>query len=212
MKEPYYNNYSKDYYKKLYNKKESLHFKATKNNITKLLNPKKGDKILDLGCGSGRLGLYLISLGCEVIRIDRNKNSIKNCKENGYDNVFLRSCDNIKIKDKFDKVLCSALVEHIPNKVYIKMLGQIKELLKPNGILVIYTPNPYHILEIINNKEEHIGLKNMDYLIKTLKDNGYFIEKSYFKTSHIPIWNLIERIFIFIPFFKKRICIKAIKN
>jgi 2-polyprenyl-3-methyl-5-hydroxy-6-metoxy-1,4-benzoquinol methylase len=192
----YYNDYQKGYYEDLYNHKNGKHFESTKDNIFKLIYPLKKGKILDIGCGSGKLGLSLKENGFKVIGIDRNKNSIEFCKFKGYKS-YQMSCDNIKLKEKFDVVLCSALVEHIPNKVYLKMLDEIKKVLKKKGILIIYTPNPNSIIERLNKKEEHIGLKTMEYLLSTLIRKEYEIERCYYAPSHIKL----------IP--KRRICIRA---
>lgn len=43
------------------------------NDVMDLLNPQKGERILDVGCGDGKLTLKLKEKGCLVIGIDSSK-------------------------------------------------------------------------------------------------------------------------------------------
>jgi len=47
----------------------------------KLFTPKKGMKILDVGCGTGNFSIKLAKLGCNVIGIDISEEMLKRAKE-----------------------------------------------------------------------------------------------------------------------------------
>lgn len=40
--------------------------------VLKLLDPKPGERILDMGCGLGVLAEEMVKMGCEVVAIDVN--------------------------------------------------------------------------------------------------------------------------------------------
>lgn len=45
--------------------------------VIKLLAPKAGEKILDLGCGNGALARELMDLGCSVVGADSSRKMVK---------------------------------------------------------------------------------------------------------------------------------------
>ena len=59
--------------------KRNLHYKK----IFKLLNPRKKDRILDIGCADGELAQFLRRYSDSVIGIDINEELIKNSKIEG---------------------------------------------------------------------------------------------------------------------------------
>lgn len=102
----------------------------------------KGDRVLDAGCGTGRLIPYLIkSAGTkgEIVEMDFAKKMLKIAKEK-YPNsniCFIQSdAQVVPFKDKsFDVVICFALLPHIPDKQ--KALREFKRILKPDSPLVV---------------------------------------------------------------------------
>ncbi len=114
---------------------------------------KAGDKILDLGCGEGRhtIGAYIhdqvqavgVDLGFKDLQIsvertaqfkvDDQSRSIGYAQTNGLSLPFA--------DDTFDKVVCSEVLEHIPN--YYGVLAEIKRVLKPGGIFVASVPRAW---------------------------------------------------------------------
>jgi ubiquinone/menaquinone biosynthesis C-methylase UbiE len=101
---------------------------------------KQGDKILDLGCGSGRFyplaikkqaDYYGIDLSNEMIEIARKKypqgwffvgNGLYVCFEDGF----------------FDKIYAIAVLHHIPSKkMRLEFLKEINRALKEKGLLFL---------------------------------------------------------------------------
>ena len=115
---------------------------------------------------------------------------------------------------------CAALVEHLFPQVYDDLIKEIHRILKKNGKLVIYAPNPEHLFEILKKHNiilkkdvTHVDYKTMKRLKKTLQQQGFFIKKAFFIESHIPLFNIIEKMFMkFLPVFRRRIGILAIKR
>lgn len=100
-------------------------------------------KILDLGCGRGWLSNLLSDYG-DVIGIEPVKAVVEYGRQL-FPNLDLRhgvAEDLIREKkrDFFDIVVCSEVIEHIPDKKKTTLLKEIKTLLKSNGFLIITTP------------------------------------------------------------------------
>ena len=94
--------------------------------------------VLDLGCGSGILGLSALKLGAkECTFLDIDENAIKVCKQNAKLNklskCFFYVSDNIKmIKEKFDLIFANLTVD-----LLTLYLTQIKNALSNDGFLII---------------------------------------------------------------------------
>jgi protein-L-isoaspartate(D-aspartate) O-methyltransferase len=103
---------------------------------TQLLDANKGDKILEIGTGSGYQACILAEMGARVISIERNRKLHDKAKEMvkqlGYSSITLTFGDGYEgapIYAPFDKILVTAAAPEIPPK----LLDQ----LKIGGILVI---------------------------------------------------------------------------
>jgi len=80
--------------------------------VVELLNPKEGEKILDLGCGDGILGLTIEKYGTEVLGIDFSENMVKKAKENGL-NAKVMSVTDMSFKEEFDAVFSNAMLHWV---------------------------------------------------------------------------------------------------
>ena len=103
---------------------------------TELLRLKKGDKVLEIGTGSGYQAAVLAELGADVFTMERHQPLSEKAKiiilQLGYMNVKTFFGDGFKGLPKeapFDKILITAAAPEIPNK----LLHQ----LKVNGYIVI---------------------------------------------------------------------------
>jgi protein-L-isoaspartate(D-aspartate) O-methyltransferase len=103
---------------------------------TELLELKPGDKVLEIGTGSGYQAAVLAELGAEVHSIERHQPLSVHAKEtleaNGYGQVKTYYGDGYKgLPDQapFDKILITAAAPEIP-KALLKQL-------KVNGLIVI---------------------------------------------------------------------------
>ena len=109
-------------------------------------NLKKKSKILDFGCGPGYFSLELAREGYDVTGIDISDGSIKSAKnvlsnlkdENLKLKYYVGSNDSLNKLGKFDGVLCSGVLHHIPDLK--KTSEQLSSVLKKNGFLVMHEP------------------------------------------------------------------------
>ena len=133
------------------------------DSIIEKLNPKEGEIILDLGCGTGRIAHKLISAGCKVVGLDFSIKSLKVCRtrcsvgQSRRDKICLIRADACNLPfedDSFDKCISSQVLQHIPSEnERLKMLYEVRRVLKRNGKFVLTTYN-YSLRKIVGRKKE----------------------------------------------------------
>lgn len=107
---------------------------------------KSNSKILDLGCGNGRL-VQLVEKKDDIdyIGIDISKQMIEIAKKNNPQKQFVLQEDPLKINFKnesFDQVFCLSVFHHIPSHDFrIEYLKEIKRVIKQDGNLVMLNWN-----------------------------------------------------------------------
>ena len=99
----------------------------------------RGVRAVDLGAGTGELAVRLQGLGCDVLAVDLNRNGY------GADVPFVeQDLDQANFAEslgleKFDLVTAIEVLEHVESPIgFLRNIGQ---LLKPEGIAVLTTPN-----------------------------------------------------------------------
>ncbi len=113
--------------------------------IIKKLDIKKGQKILEVGCGWGGMAFEIAKQkGCEVKGISLSKNQITYCKkkakELGLDNqVDFELADYREINGKYDRIFSVGMFEHVGKKFYKVFFESMNKLLKEDGIFLLHT-------------------------------------------------------------------------
>lgn len=101
---------------------------------------KDGDKVLDVGCGNGRFLELLKGKNIDYIGIDYSEKLIDIAKNRYPDKKFLVA-DALNIpfpSNYFDKVFLIAVLHNIPSEEHrLKILQEIKKVLKPKGTLIL---------------------------------------------------------------------------
>ena len=196
------------------------------NNVLNIYYPAQGEKILDFGCGWGNISLTLQKKGFEVIGLDYSRVAIEICKESArsldLDETRFICLDVTETQfedNSIDVIYCADLVEHLYPGIYLGLIKEAHRILKENGKLIIYTPNPSHILEflkryniVLKKDVSHVDFKTMKVMKKTLSENGFEIVRACFIESHLPVLNKIEKTLMnLIPIFRRRNAILAVK-
>ena len=101
---------------------------------------KDGDKVLDLGCGNGRLSELFSEKKIEYYGVDFSEGLI-NIARKRYPKLNFQVADalNLPFPDGFfDEVFSIAVLHHIPSKeLRTQFLKEIKRVLKPKGTTVL---------------------------------------------------------------------------
>jgi len=99
-----------------------------------------GKKVLDIGCGFGYLGKLLIGTGNEVYGVDIAEEALKKAAEDGIKTRVANVESEIPFADSsFDVVVAAEIIEHLRDTD--RFLEEIHRILKPDGFLVLTTPN-----------------------------------------------------------------------
>lgn len=120
-------------------------------------NIKKGDIVLDLGCGNGRYYDYLKKKEANYVGIDNSEKLIEIAgKKHPLADFRTGDALNLPFKDDyFDKIIAVAVLHHIPSEEFrLRFLKEIKRVLKDNGVVII-TVWKFH-----RKKEKKILLKH----------------------------------------------------
>ncbi|HLK29308.1 MAG TPA: methyltransferase domain-containing protein [Puia sp.] len=119
----------------LYDDKHSFVFKYGEE-LIELLAPKSGERILDVGCGTGYLTNLIANSGAETIGIDSSREMIAKA-ESEYPNIDFKvlSATDFHFDEKFDAIFSNAVLHWVLEKE--KAIDCMYENLKPNGRLVI---------------------------------------------------------------------------
>ena len=118
----------------LYDEKHSFVWKLAAG-VLELLEPKPGERILDLGCGTGHLTEKIAEVGARVIGVDRSPEMIRQAKEK-YPALRFEVMDarELTLDGPFDAVFSNATLHWINEPA--RVIAGIAKLLKPGGRFV----------------------------------------------------------------------------
>jgi ubiquinone/menaquinone biosynthesis C-methylase UbiE len=179
----------------------------------------KSDKILDLGCGYGRIAIPLQLQGYNVYGVDISENLLKHAKtQSSYPEKFkLGSTDNLPYKtNSFDKIICLWSVWNEVLTNHLASLDEMYRVLKKNGKVIIdiinadtlfmkfilflshtlyKTKNPYIWTTKLKHKDKYYIVQ---YFLHTQKSLRVLIKKSRFKSFSFKKHNIYgkDRLFI----------------
>jgi 2-polyprenyl-3-methyl-5-hydroxy-6-metoxy-1,4-benzoquinol methylase len=116
---------------------------------------KPTDEIMDIACGTG-YGTRMLSDYCKtIVGIDINKDTIDYAVENyGGENREYHQGSILEIKGQYDIIVCYETIEHINKEEGVLAVKNLKECLKPNGILFISTPKKLPTEELSSGRAE----------------------------------------------------------
>ena len=150
----------------------------TRNNANDLIEnpiilsmmPKvKDKKILDLGCGDGRLDEVLVKSGAkQIVGVDISNNMLKLASQRNLRNCkfLLMPMEEIsKIDEKFDIVYSSLAIHYVED--FDKLLKDVYALLKKDGIFLFSIESPLNTALILedNNIENKVNISGKNYYL-----------------------------------------------
>lgn len=113
------------------------------NNILSLLAPNPAARVLDVGCGDGKLTvLFKEKVGCkDIVGVDGLRDRLTAAKKRGVDKVINADLEKKwPLSDKsFDAVISNQVIEHVAD--IDLFISEIHRILKTGGYCVISTEN-----------------------------------------------------------------------
>ncbi len=101
--------------------------------VIELLAPQAAERILDLGCGDGKLTLAIQQYGCEVLGIDSSREMVNEARKLGLEAQVL-SGESLNFNQEFDAVFSNAALHWMLNAEQV--LQGVYQALKPQGRFV----------------------------------------------------------------------------
>lgn len=156
------------------------------NNRLEIIAKEVGDNNLDIGCNQTPNPFLRNTVGLDI---KKTKN-----KPDNYKKVYVYDGDKLPFPDnRFDSITAGELIEHINNVG--SFLKECYRVLKPNGKLVLSTPNLYYLSEIIyeilpikgDPSPEHVILFARNTMRRSLKYNNFKLLKTISNGAVIPV-------------------------
>jgi len=156
-----------DLYAQNYDEKLEFLNSFEKRKIIDLFGDVKNKKVLDIGCGTGRLISDLLDRGAIITGVDVSKNMLEVARKK-FPKVHFIEGDIRKIPfkdDSFDFVIATFVIVHLQQCELEKAFDEVYRVLKPSGKFILTNIN--------QKKAPKLKVKNI----------GEIVIKSYY---HIP--------------------------
>ena len=102
-------------------------------------------KILDLGCGDGRLcPLWKELTSAEVYGLELSPNAVEQAQKR-YPFIYYKEGDAVATgyeDEQFDVIICQEVLEHVAHQK--DLINECRRILKPDGYLLLTTPNKFY--------------------------------------------------------------------
>ncbi len=208
--------------------KETLTEAADKNHLTrrdrclKMIGPISGERILDVGCGTGFISRSLTGKN-EVHGVDISTEYLARAASYGIETEQWDIQKGLPFDSgSFDVVLMTEVLEHIFDTD--ALISEVRRVLKEEGVLVLTVPNTCSLVSRVQvvlgrlpsyiehynrpGMAGHIRGYNLPAIRKQLKEHGFKIDDV--RTNAIAIWRfLIPWPWRFLRSFGEIILIKA---
>lgn len=160
------------------------------NSVLEILAPKSGERILDLGCGDGKLTLEIQNHDCNVLGIDSSEEMINATRKLGIE-ANVMSGENLNFTQEFDAVFSNAALhwmrspEQVTNGVY--------QALKPGGRFVGEFGGKGNINSVITSISEvfedfpHWGKLNNPWYFPSVIEYAKLLDDAGFEINYLEL-------------------------
>lgn len=180
--------------------------------VKRYLPLKKMDSILDFGCGTGYLMEHLLKLaGGQCFGLDLSEEAVRQVNQRfsshpGFGKaVWVERLPSPFAGNSMDLVISVEVVEHLDDEQLSEMLKEIYRILKPEGYLVITTPNKEDLeankaicpeCGCIFHRWQHVKTWSSQDLESWLIRHNFkpeLTQATFFQSSAMAIMNMIIR-------------------
>lgn len=161
----------------------------------------QGDKVIDVGCGTGGFAQVLLNEGYNVTCLDTEKLAIEYCKKRGIENIYHGDLKSYlsNHNNKFKAAFMLDVIEHIPDDQDV--VNDVYKILDDNGYFIAAVPAFQWLWSKHDEIHMHYRRYNKSNFTKLFKNAG-------FKVEYVSYFNS----FLFLPAVLKRFIDKITKN
>lgn len=120
-----------------------------------------GKRVLDVGCGRGKMLWLLQGKGAMVYGVDPDPGAVEYVRGCGFDQIWQGGIEAVNETLTFDVITLSDVIEHPLDPLHL--LSQCAKRLKQDGLIMIWTPNADHIRLDPEHVMFRIHLEHMQY-------------------------------------------------
>lgn len=181
-------------YGRFHQNRKSLRRIVTTQDFTQILilpiiNSIKFNSVLDLGCGSGAISLYLAQHKKKCVGVDLSLNTIRvahhdakkfTLAENAC--FIVTDVQKVGLKHKFDLVLLLEVLEHVNDEL---TLQNISNLISKGSYVIASSPSinaPLYRMGLLNSFDRRVGhlrRYSPSSFSSLFKKNGFEVERMY---------------------------------
>lgn len=206
-----YGKYDDQYYQTLVRNEARASHQWRLKLLDQMLEPRPGDRIVDLGCGAGAVSKHLAERGAAVHGVDLSEKGIEAAKRINatFPLASFKVCDASRCSHlesaSFNKACSVDVIEHCGYDVMMDIFAEAHRLLEPQGLYYVYTPNPRHWIErlkasgILKQDETHTGLRPAKPILEGLQSRGFKIARHLRPASMIPVFQWFEKLWSYQP-------------
>jgi cyclopropane-fatty-acyl-phospholipid synthase len=116
-----------------------------KAHIAAKLALEPGQRVLDIGCGWGGMALFMHKVaGVDVLGVTLSEHQLKIARARAAaagvsDHVKFELRDYRLLDEQFDRIVSVGMFEHVGAKNYDEFFAKCRELLKPQGVMLLHT-------------------------------------------------------------------------
>jgi len=152
-----------------------------------------GASLLDIGCGNGYFLSRAKRRGWSVKGLEPTQKNAQTAKRNFGIDVSVTDFDHYDGKDRFDCISLWDFIEHVPNPGQI--LSKVNALLKPNGIVLIATPDHFSLINFLADLIYNFSFRRLKKPLEVLFVSEhilYFTDKTLRRAVKESGFSLVE--------------------
>jgi len=197
--------------------------------VLRMLEPRATDRLLEIGCGAGEHSVRLARCVRQVVGVDLAVAGVRRAEDRAdrarQSNAVFAASDAAALPfadAMFDKVAAIDFVKHVDDAQLARVFAEVHRVLRPGGIVAIYTPCLSHYVErlkqrnlILRQIPGHVAVRDAEPYRQLLECAHFHVRSCRFLPSDYPLFGAVDRVLAPLPgigrWFRFRICIVGVK-
>lgn len=131
--------------------------------VVDLLDPDPGERILDLGCGTGHLTDRIADRGADVVGVDSSAEMIETARSRYPDRTFVRAdARTFDLDGPFDAAFSNAMLHWVDDADQDDVLEGVRRALRPGGRFVAELGGTGNVSSIVDAVTDELAARGYD--------------------------------------------------